>query len=219
MKVIIVGCGRLGVELAYGLYKRGHELAIIDNVAASFNNLPSDFHGRTIEGEALNQDVLLRAGVEKADGLAAVTNSDALNAVVGRIAQQVFNVPNIVVRNYEPRCRVLYEAFGLQIISSTSWGAQRMEELLNTADVRTVFSAGNGEVDIIEFVVPAAWQGRKLKELADIGECMPVSVTRAGRAALPSDDFVLEKGDVVHLSATFKGMTALRARLHLVQEA
>lgn len=219
MKAIIVGCGRLGVELAYGLYKRGHELAIIDNVAAAFNNLPSDFHGRTIEGEALSQDVLLRAGIEKADALAAVTNSDALNAVVGRIAQQVFNVPHVVVRNYEPRCRVLYEAFGLQIISSTSWGAQRMEELLNTADMRTVFSAGNGEVDIIEFVVPGAWHGHQLKELASPGECLPISVTRAGRAVLPSDDFVLEKGDVVHLSATFNGMAAFRARLNLVQEA
>jgi branched-chain amino acid aminotransferase len=71
MKVIVVGCGRFGSELAYRLYKSGHEVAIVDAIPEAFNILPVDFRGRLIEGDALNQDVLHRAGIEHADALAA----------------------------------------------------------------------------------------------------------------------------------------------------
>ena len=143
----------LGAELAYNLFKRGHDVSVIDNVPASFNNLPADFQGRLNEGEALSQDVLHRAGIEKADAVAAVTNSDALNAVVAYVAKTVYKVPNVLARNYDPRTREIFESFGLQTVSSTSWGAQRMEELIFHSDVRTVFSAGNGEVELYEVVI------------------------------------------------------------------
>ena len=105
-------------------------MAVIDQVGSSFANLDPDYRGRTIEGEVLSQDVLTRAGIEEADGLTAVTNSDSVNAVVGHIAREVYKVANVVVRNYDPRWLPMYEAFGLQVVSSTAWGAQRIEELL-----------------------------------------------------------------------------------------
>ena len=160
MFIIVVGCGRVGAELAFRLYQRGHQVAVIDQVGTSFVNLDPEYRGRTIEGEVLSQDVLTRAGIEEAEGLTAVTNSDSVNAVVGHIAREVYKVPNVVVRNYNPRWLPMHEAFGEQVVSSTAWGAQRIEELLYQPLGRAVFSAGNGEVEIYELVVPEAWNGR-----------------------------------------------------------
>ena len=213
MKVIVVGCGRVGAELAYRLYQRKHQVTVIDQVASAFDNLPPDFHGHTVEGEVLYQDVLSRAGIEQADGLAAVTNSDSLNVVVAHVARTVYHVPNVVVRNYDPNWRVWDEVFGLQVVSSASWGAQRMEELLSGAEIHSVFSAGNGEVTIYELVVPEDWQGRSLQDLIAQDQCLVVALSRSGRAMLPSLQTQLEACDIVHLSATSQGITALQARL------
>jgi trk system potassium uptake protein TrkA len=210
--IIVVGCGRVGAELASRLYQRGHQVAVIDQVGSSFANLDPDYRGRTIEGEVLSQDVLTRAGIEEADGLTAVTNSDSVNAVVGHVARAVYKVSNVVVRNYDPRWLAMYEAFGLQVVSSTAWGAQRIEELLYQPLGRAVFSAGNGEVEIYELVAPEAWRGRAVGALLAGTEAMAVAVTRAGRAMLPTPDLALDTGDILHVGATLPGIEALRER-------
>jgi trk system potassium uptake protein TrkA len=218
MKVIVVGCGRVGSELAYRLFQKGHEVSVIDHAATAFNSLPPDFRGHPVEGEPLHQDVLHRAGIEEAQGLAAVTSSDSLNMVVAHVARTVYQVPHVVARNYDPYWRGLHEAFGLQVVSSPVWGAQRVEELLYQEEIQAVFSAGNGEVEIYELAVPEAWQGRTLQDLLPAGPCIPVALTRAGRAQLPSGEAVLEKDDVIHVSATLEGIESLRQRLSLSQE-
>ncbi len=212
MFIIVVGCGRVGAELAYRLYQRGHQVAVIDQVGTSFANLDPDYRGRTIEGEVLSQEVLTRAGIQEADGLSAVTNSDSVNAVVGHMAREVYKVRNVVVRNYDPRWLPMYEAFGLQVVSSTAWGAQRIEELLYQPLGRAVFSAGNGEVEIYELVAPEAWRGRLLAELVAGTESVAVALTRGGRSMLPAPDVLLEPGDILHVSATLAGIEALRER-------
>lgn len=212
MKVIIIGCGRLGVVLTQRLLLRKVDITVVDNVSAAFNLLPSDFKGQTVEGDALNQDVLLRAGIEKADALIAATNCDALNAVVARIAQTKFNVPHVVVRNFDPKWRDLHERFGFQVISSTSWGAQRIEEMIENENIRTIYSAGNGEVEIYEFEVSEKNQGISLQELMN-ENCIPVSLTRAGKAVLPRMDMVLQKDDLIQVSATMEGAKMFYNRL------
>jgi trk system potassium uptake protein TrkA len=98
-------------------------------------------------------------------------------------------------------------------VSSTAWGAQKVEELLYSPTLRTVFSAGNGEVEIYELAVSEAWRGKRLEELLAGAECVAVAYTRAGRSALPSPDTVLAGGDVVHVSASLTGVEDLRRRL------
>lgn len=212
MFIIVVGCGRVGAELAFRLYQRGHQVAVIDQVGSSFANLDPEYRGRTIEGEVLSHDVLTRAGIQEADGLTAVTNSDSVNAVVGHMAREVYKVGNVVVRNYDPRWLPMHEAFGLQVVSSTAWGAQRIEELLYKPIGRAVFSAGNGEVEIYELVVPDVWRSRRIGELLAGTESMAVAFTRAGRSLLPGPDVVLESGDILLVSATLAGIEALRER-------
>jgi trk system potassium uptake protein len=219
MKIIVVGCGRLGAELAYRLFQTGHRVTVIDQVAAAFDNLPPDFRGRTLEGEALSQDVLTRAGIAGADGLAAVTNSDSLNAVVARIANAKYGLSNVVVRNYDPHWRPVHEAFGSQVVSSASWGAQRIVDLLHYSDVRMVFSTDNGEVRVYELEIPKAWHGRSLGELLSASNCLPVALTRSGQASLPQLEVPLVPGDLLHVSATAEGIQVLRTRLAVAEEA
>jgi trk system potassium uptake protein TrkA len=188
-------------------------------VGASFQHLNAAYRGRTIEAEVLNQDVLRRAGVEQADALAAVTNSDATNAVVAHIARTIFKVPNVVARNYDPRWRPLHEAMGLHVVSSTAWGAQRIEEILHADPCRSVFTAGNGEVEVYELAVAATWSGRPLRELLGSTEGVVVAVTRGGKASLPVPDAPVEAGDVLHVSARPGAIDALRRRLSGAKES
>ncbi len=218
MNVIIVGCGRIGTSLAYNLFKRGHKVSVIDENPIAFNNLPNDFKGKTLEGTGMDQDALERAGIENCDAFAAVTNNDALNAVLCHVAKSDFHVPNVVARNYHPKFRPIFESFNIQVISSTSWGAQRIEELLDDERGDAVFSAGNGEVEIYELIVPRAWHGRRVDELVTGPECKWLAITRAGSAFLSEENSVLETGDILTVAATFNGITTTRENLSKRQE-
>jgi len=214
LNIIVVGCGRVGGELAYRLFQKGHKIVVVDLSPQAFQNLPDDFRGRFVEGHAMNQDVLRRAGIEEAEALAAVTSSDPVNAVIGHLAIQEFDVPSVVVRNYDSRWRSLHELFGLQVVSSSSWGAQRIEELLYQQKAHTVFSAGNGEVELYEFSIDESWHGRTFADLLASQECLPVALTRSGRAILPATSTVLQEGDVVLVSATLEGSERLHNLLN-----
>lgn len=220
MNFIVVGCGRVGAELCHHLFTRGHHVVVVDINKESFNRLHPDFRGRTLEGEGLAEGVLERAGIREADGLAAVTNSDTLNAVVAHAARTIFNVPNVVARNYDPNLRTVIEAFGLQTVGSTYWGAQRVEELLMNPSQRMVYSAGNGEVEVYEVQIPREWDGRTLGELLEpLKDCYPVALSRAGRSSLPEAGTKFQTGDMLDVSSTFEGIGALTARLSQKAEA
>lgn len=215
MNFIVVGCGRVGAELAYRLFKNGHQVVVVDVKKNAFNRLSPDFRGRTVEGEALSADVLDRAGIDKADGIAAVTNSDTMNAVIGHtIRVHYSNVKQVIVRNYDPAMREMLEAFGLQLVSSTAWGAERVQELLIDPSFRAVFSAGNGEVEIYEMYITPKWDGKPVSELLDgCNDTVCSALTRAGRAELPKPSTLLKSGDVLTISATLEGVKTLRARI------
>ena len=220
MNFIVLGCGRVGAELCYRLYKAGHQVVVVDSNKQAFNRLHSDFRGRTLEGEGLSESVLERAGIREAHGLAAVTNSDTLNAVAAHIARAFYDVPNVVARNYDPNLRSIIEAFGLQTVGSTYWGAQRVEELLMNPMQKVVYSPGNGEVEIYEVLIPEEWNNRTLGELLDqLKGCYPVALSRAGRASLPDMDTKLHEGDLLNVSSTFEGIGTLTARLSKQVEA
>ena len=221
MNFIVVGCGRVGAELSFRLFKNGHQVVIVDSDQKSFNRLHPDFRGRVVEGEALSSDSLERAGVDKADGVAVVTNSDTMNAVIGHTIRTHYpNVKQVIVRNYDPAMREMLEAFGLQIVSSTAWGAERVQELLIDPSFRAVFSAGNGEVEMYEMYISPKWDGMTISNLLDgCSDTICAALTRAGRAELPTPNSKLKDGDLLTVSATLDGVKALRAKLQEAKEA
>jgi trk system potassium uptake protein len=221
MNFIVVGCGRVGAELSYRLFQNGYQVVVVDTNPKAFNRLHPDFRGRAVEGDSLNPDTLSRAGVEKADGVAVVTSSDTMNAVIGHTIRVHYpNVKQIIVRNYDPAMREMLESFGLQIVSSTSWGAERVQELLIDPSFRAVFSAGNGEVELYEMYISPKWNGMTVSRLLEgCKNTVCAALTRAGRAELPTPDMILKNGDVLTVSATLEGVKALRAKLQEGKEA
>ena len=130
MKIIIVGCGRVGAGLAKNLSLQGLDVTVIDKNKAAFDALGPAFRGKTVEGIGFDQKVLSRAGIEKADALAAVTASDEANIVAARMARSYFRVPFVAARVYEPQKAKIYRRLGIQTISPVILGIERLTNLL-----------------------------------------------------------------------------------------
>lgn len=144
-----------------------------------------------------------------------------MNAVIGHTIRVHYpNVQQVIVRNYDPAMRDMLEAFGLQIVSSTAWGAERVQELMIDPSFRAVFSAGNGEVEMYEMYISPKWDGMTISNLLqDCGEIVCSALTCAGRAQLPNGETKLQKGDILTVSATLEGVKALRTKLQEGKEA
>lgn len=135
MKVIIMGCGRTGAELAGLLDTEGHDVTILDLSAYAFRRLPNDFRGKTLAGNGIDQDTLIRAGIQSADGFVAVTQGDNRNVMAAQIAKHIFNVPRVVCRLYDPRRAEMYSELGLTIFNPTVLGAGILKDALDKVEV------------------------------------------------------------------------------------
>jgi trk system potassium uptake protein TrkA len=213
MYVIVVGCGRVGSELAHRLFRQGHEVTVVDESGGSFRNLHPDYRGRTIEGSVLSEEVLRRAEISRADGLAAATNSDTVNAVVGHAARSVFGIRNVVVRNFDPRLLPLHQSFRHRVVSSTVWGAERIETLLHHPEEQSLLSLGAEEIEVFELRVSGDWAGRTVRELLSGLEAVPVTLTRAGIAELARPESGLAVGDLLKVATAAGCLAELQARL------
>jgi len=207
MRVIVVGCGRMGSELAIQLSHDGHAVTVVDISPQAFYRLGPAFKGRTVEGVGFDRDVLIRAGVERADALAAVTAGDNRNIVIARVARNVFRVPKVVARLYDPRRAEIYQRLGLQTISSTAWGVSRFIQLLAHPDLHVASTLGNGEVEVVEFEVPAHWVSRSVNNVNVPGEINVTAVSRNGKTFIPTLGTVFQDGDraAITVLATSRG--------------
>jgi trk system potassium uptake protein len=131
MRVVILGCGRVGARLATLLDQQGHVVSIIDQRSESFSRLDSAFRGQAVVGNGIDVDVLRQAGIEDADAFAAVTNSDNTNAMAAQIGKHIFHVDQAICRLYDPVRDETYQLLGLRTVCPTTAGAQRIKELLD----------------------------------------------------------------------------------------
>jgi trk system potassium uptake protein len=200
MKVIIMGCGRVGEQVARLMADDNHHVTVIDYEAAALDRLGADFRGRRVLGVGFDREVLLEAGIEDADAFAATSSSDNANIVAARIARNIFHVPRVVARLYEPSRAEVYQRLGLVTISSTTWGAQRIQELLTHRELDPVMTFGDGEVVVISIETPPGWIGRAVKHINIPGEILVTAITRHDRAMLPLSGTELQADDVVHVT-------------------
>jgi trk system potassium uptake protein TrkA len=143
MKVVIMGCGRVGAQLATSLDHDGHDVTVLDMRGSQFERfLPADFGGRKLVGDGRDQDILRDAGVEGADAFVACTAGDNRNVMAAQMAKVIFNVPRVVCRIYDPLREEMYKMLGLRTISPTKVGAQLlMDALLEQSDEQVMTNA------------------------------------------------------------------------------
>jgi trk system potassium uptake protein TrkA len=130
MRIVIMGCGRVGARLAGLLDTDGHSVSILDTDADSFRKLPATFKGTALVGNGLDQEALRRAGIEEADAFVAVTQGDNRNVMAAQIAKHIFNVPKVICRIYDPLRQELYSTLGLETLGPTTIFAQMLREKL-----------------------------------------------------------------------------------------
>lgn len=124
MKIVILGCGRVGATLAGMMVKAGHTVSIIDQSSDAFQRLGPDFQGATFIGNGVDEDVLVRAGIREADAFAAVTNGDNRNIMASQISKEIFKVKKVVCRIYDPIREETYRELGLETFCPTLVGSQ-----------------------------------------------------------------------------------------------
>jgi trk system potassium uptake protein len=128
MKILIMGCGRVGARLASLLDEDGHEVTVLDNDTYSFRRLPPSFSGTALFGNGIDEEALKKAGIEDADIFVAVTQGDNRNVMACQVAKHIFKVPRVVCRIYDPLREEMYGALGLETISPTKIFAQLLRE-------------------------------------------------------------------------------------------
>jgi len=212
--VVVVGCGRVGSELAGTLEKGGHTVAVIDKRADAFRRLPSSFTGQRVVGFGFDREHLVEAGIERADAVAAVTSGDNSNILTARIARENFGIDRVVARIYDPRRALIYQRLGIPTVATVSWTTdQVLRRLVPTGEATNDWMDPSGKVCLVEFVIPAAWSGKKLSGLNEPGSFWLTAVTRFGAAQVVTTDVVGQEGDVLHFVADVDALDPLRARL------
>ncbi len=119
MKIVIMGCGRVGASLAGRLSDEGHDISVIDVTASAFRRLPEEFTGTQIVGNGVDQDTLRAAGIEQADAFVAVTQGDNRNVMAAQVAMHLFGIERAVARIYDPERQKIYTELGLRTVSPT----------------------------------------------------------------------------------------------------
>lgn len=210
MKIIIIGCGQVGARLAQTLSLKGCSVTVVDKDLTAFDRLGKSFQGRTILGVGFDREVLIEAGIEKADGLAAVMTSDEANAVAARIAMRIFRVPRVVARIYEPRKAEIYRRLGIQTLSPVSIGVEFFTDLLANVPMDSVARLGNGDANLINVELPYQMRGRQVSEMNIPGQVNVVAITRMGRTFLPTPKTEFVESDLIHLAVQVAAMDKIR---------
>lgn len=213
MRVVVIGCGRVGSKLATFLSGEGHDVVVIDRAGEAFASLGSEFNGETVLGTGIDEDILRRAGIEEADACAAVTNDDNTNIMAAQVAKHIFQVPKVVARIYDPDREFVYHQLGLETVSTTHIGVTVIRNMLTTNGVRRRGSLGTGEAELIEVVVHENLAGKTVAELDAPGLVRIVAVVREGHTSVAEPGTVLAVGDVVVSAVAGGAMKQVKAIL------
>jgi trk system potassium uptake protein TrkA len=209
MRVIIVGCGRVGANLANALSAERHEVAVIDRNPLSFGRLSQQFNGRMLTGVGFDREILQKADIEGADALAATTDSDNVNIVVAVTAKETFKVPHVVARIYNPQAAEIYRREGIPTVTPTIMAANAMKTMIAHPRLAKLATCGSGEVEFIAIEVPKALAGRTIQDLTIPGESLVSALVRRGQAMIPTAETRLEPEDELHVAVAVKAIPRL----------
>src|SRR3989338_11032552 len=195
MYVIIVGCGRVGSELAKLLSNEGHNVVVIDKAQGSFDRLGGTFNGLTMVGNGFDLKLLKQVGIEKADAFCAVTNGDNTNLISAQVAKNIFSVPKVIARVYDPQRAHIYAALGLDIISGTMLFAAMLRDKI----IESRFSSyliETKDLGVIEIEVKAGLVGKTIQDVNIPKEFLVVAIRRMDGVFIPESSTALKAKDV-----------------------
>lgn len=212
MKIVILGCGRVGARLAQLLEAEGHQVTIVDKESAAFSKL-ENFKGTRVLGNGIDVDLLKKAGIENAQAFAAVTNGDNTNLMTAQMAQKIFNVPKVVCRVYDPKRAGIYYDLGLQTVCSTTVGARMIRNLLTGPTLLRAYHLGDASAQAIEVKIGPKAAGKRIAELEIPGEFLISAIIRNEAVIVPDKNDQTQADDQVFGVALVKSVEKVKTRL------
>ena len=212
--MIIVGCGRVGAELAKLLSNDGHDIVVIDKNPTAFNRLGGAFNGITLVGNGFDPDLLKEAGIEKANVFCALTNGDNTNLVSAQVAKKIFSVPKVIARVYDPERAQIYQSLGLDIISGTILFAAMLRDKI----IESRFSSyliETKDVGVIQIEVKDNLIGRQIRDINLAGEFQVVAIKQMGGTIIPAPETALKKNDVIMAIVKTQSLDKIKKRFKL----
>jgi trk system potassium uptake protein len=199
--VVIMGCGRVGASLSTSLERLGHDVAVIDRDPQAFRRLGADFSGRQVVGQGFHRDVLIEAGVERAEAFAAVSSGDNSNIISARVARETFGIERVVARIYDAKRAAVYERLGIPTVATVPWSTDRLMRMLLPDGVATAWREPSGTVAVLPLPVHEEWVGRPVRELEAATGARVAFIVRFGTGVLPRGDTVVQAEDTVYVAA------------------
>ena len=216
MKAIVIGCGRLGSAIALELYRKGNEVTVVDKDSDSFALLGNEFNGNTIVGIGFDKNVLEEAGIQFQDAVICTTDSDEVNVLCGKISKDIFMVPQVVARLYDPRKAKIFESLGIKTISTTGYGVDRAIELLSYDKMDSITLLGaRGDTELVRIHATSNVEGALAHELTVNGEVRQHGNTRnmifpvARLISYVTRFMTMEPGDIL-ITGTPEGVSEIR---------
>ena len=214
MHVIVVGCGRVGSEVALNLAATEHDVIVIDRRSESFRRLGDDFKGATMVGVGFDRDVLTEAGITPECAVAAVTSGDNSNILIARVARETFGVKHVVARIYDPRRASIYERLGIATVASVAWTSARVLRHLLASETTPDWIDPSAKFAIVERRVPASAAGMSVANVEAAAQGRVAVLARFGAATIPPAATLLQEDDVVHIVIPADNAAQLEAAFH-----
>ncbi|QLQ10518.1 MAG: TrkA family potassium uptake protein [Nocardioidaceae bacterium] len=199
MHVVIMGCGRVGSTLARSLEERSHTVAVIDSNADAFRRLGPSFNGVKVTGIGFDQDVLEKAGIERADAFCAVSSGDNSNIIAARVARETFGIQNVVARIYDPGRAEVYQRLGIPTVATVKWTSDQVLRRILPAGAEPTFRDPSGTIRLDSVPISENWVGQRTVMLQEQTGCRIAWIDRLGEGILPTRESVIQEGDIVHL--------------------
>lgn len=215
MHVIIVGCGRVGAELAKLLSNEGHNVVVVDKSRDAFDRLGNTFNGLTTPGNGFDLELLRQVGIEKADAFCAVTNGDNTNLISAQVAKKIFKVPKVIARVYDPQRAHIYAALGLDIISGTTLFASMLRDKI----IESRFSSyliETKDLGVFEIEVNDALVGKTPLDINIPQEFMIVAIKRLSGVIIPENNTIFRPKDILMAVMKVSSLDKIKERFSLL---
>lgn len=209
MHIVVVGCGRVGSELAMQLSDEGHSVVIIDKNRDAFRRL-THFNGKTLVGSGFDREILQQAEASSADALAAVTSGDNTNILCARIARDNYSIKNVVARIYDPARAEIYMRLGIPTVATSTWTTQQVRRWMIPSDNTISWSDGVGGLHLVERVVPDGFAGRPMDSFNISTGVKVVGLIRAGAGRVNIDGLFAQEDDILEFLVTTDGLSELQ---------